>query len=159
MCPGGMQDESSKHVHDDKAGRCYSKSSRAMYQRMWRARKRSYRAPSQNEIAVKQMRRRAGRLSTTRREQLERMLFTIYKDTAWMKDVLRKAYDSKYVDDSFVTDCAALCDTLVDDIAYQIADYNVKNKEVDTISLKRQTMVKLDEARTRFKFLQRVIDL
>ena len=98
-------------------------------------------------------------MSTTRHEQLERMLFTIYKDTAWMKDVLRKAYDSKYVDDSFVTDCTALCDTLVDEVACQIADYNVKNKEVDTISLKRRTMVKLDEARTRSKFLQRVIDL
>ena len=98
-------------------------------------------------------------MSTTRHEQLERILFKIYKDTAWMKDVLRKAYDSKYVDDTFVMDCASLCETLLDDCAYQIADYNVKNKEVDTISLKRRTMVKLDEARTRFKFLQRVIDL
>ena len=76
-----------------------------------------------------------------------------------MKDVLRKAYDSTYVDDSFVKNCAALCDTLVDEFACQIADYNVKNKEVDTISLKRRTMAKLDEARARFKFLQRVIDL
>ena len=98
-------------------------------------------------------------MSTTRHAQLERILFTIYKDTAWMKDVLRKAYDSKYVDDSFVTDCAALCETLVDDCAYQIADYNVKDKEVDTIALKQRTMVKLKEARTRFKFLQRVIAL
>ena len=98
-------------------------------------------------------------MSSPRREQLERLLFTIYKDTAWMKDVLRKAYETKYVDDSFVTDCASLCETLVDDCAYQIAAYNVKDKEVDTIALKRQTMVKLDETRTRFKFLQRVIDL
>ena len=98
-------------------------------------------------------------MSNTRREQLERLLFTIYKDTAWMKDVLRRAYNSKYVDDSFVTDCAALCETLVGDFACQIADYNVKNKEVDAIPLKRRTMVKLDEARARFKFLQRVIDL
>ena len=69
------------------------------------------------------------------------------------------AYDSKYVDDSFVTDCAALCETLVDDFTYQIADYNVKNKEVDTISLKRQSIAKLAAVRTRFKLLQRVIDL
>ena len=98
-------------------------------------------------------------MSTTRHAQLERILFTIYKDTAWMKDVLRRAYDSKFVDDSFVTDCAAVCDRLVDEVARQIVDYNVNNKEVETISLKRRTMVKLDEARARFKFLQRVIDL
>ena len=98
-------------------------------------------------------------MSSTRRDQLERMLFTIYKDTAWMKDVLRKAYDSKYVDDSFVTDCAALCDTLVDEVAYQIAEYNEKNTEVDTMTLKRRAVVKLDEARAQFRFLQRFIDL
>ena len=106
---------------------------------------------------MKQRRRRAGLLSITRHEQLERMLFTTYKDTAWMKDVLRKAYDSKYVDDSFVTDCASLCDTLVDGCAGQIADYNLKDKEVDTVALKQRTMAKLTEARTRFKFLQKVI--
>ena len=159
MCPGGMQDESSKHVHDEKAERCSSKSSRAMYQRMWRARRMSHRAPSQNKKAVKQRRWRAGLLSNTRREQLERLLFTIYKDTAWMKDVLRRAYNSKYVDDSFVTDCASLCDTLVDGCAGQIADYNLKDKEVDTVALKQRTMAKLTEARTRFKFLQKVIAL
>ena len=98
-------------------------------------------------------------MSTTRHAQLERILLTIYKDTAWMKDVLRKAYDSKFVDDSFVTDCAAVCDRLLEEVARQVVDYNVINKEVETISLKRRTMVKLDEARTRFKFLQRVIDL
>ena len=70
-----------------------------------------HRLPSQSKVAVKQRRRRAGLLSSTGREQLERLLFTIYKDTAWMKDVLRKAYDSKFVDDSFVTNCTALCDT------------------------------------------------
>ena len=76
-----------------------------------------------------------------------------------MKDVLRKAYDSMYVDESFVTNCAALCDTLVDEVAYQIAEYNEKNKEVDTMTLKRRTVVKLGEARAQFRFLQRVIDL
>ena len=76
-----------------------------------------------------------------------------------MKDVLRRAYSSKYVDDSFVTDCASLCDTLVDGCAGQIADYNLKDKEVDTVALKRRIMVKLDKARARFKFLQRVIAL
>ena len=74
-----------------------------------------------------------------------------------MKDVLRRAYNSKYVDDSFVTDCASLCDTLVDGCAGQIADYNLKDKEVDTVALKQRTMAKLTEARTRFKFLQKVI--
>ena len=119
----------------------------------------SHRAPSQNKKAVKQRRWRAGLLSNTRREQLESLLFTIYKDTAWMKDVLRRAYNSKYVDDSFVTDCASLCDTLVDGCAGQIADYNLKDKEVDTVALKQRTMAKLTEARTRFKFLQKVIAL
>ena len=76
-----------------------------------------------------------------------------------MKEILRKAYDSTYVDDSFVKNCAALCDTLVDEVAYQIAEYNEKNKEVDTMTLKRRTAVKLDEARAHFRFLQRVIDL
>ena len=80
-------------------------------------------------------------MSNTRREQLERLLFTIYKDTA------------------FVTDCASLCDTLVDGCAGQIADYNLKDKEVDTVALKQRTMAKLTEARTRFKFLQNVIAL
>ena len=50
-------------------------------------------------------------------------------------------------------------DRLLEEVARQVVDYNVINKEVETISLKRRTMVKLDEARTRFKFLQRVIDL
>ena len=76
-----------------------------------------------------------------------------------MKDILRKAYDSKYVDDSFVMNCAALCDTLADEVTYQITEYNEKNKEDDTMSLKRRTVVKLDEARAQFRFLQRVIDL
>ena len=75
-----------------------------------------------------------------------------------MKDVLRKAYDLTYVDDSFITNCAELCDTLVDEVAYQIAEYNQKNKEVDTMTLKRRTVAKLDEARAQFSFLQRVID-
>ena len=76
-----------------------------------------------------------------------------------MKDVLRKAYDSKFVDDSFITDCAAVCDRLLDEVARQVVDYNTMKKEVETIWLKRRTMVKLHEARTRFKFLQKVIDL
>ena len=52
-----------------------------------------------------------------------------------------------------------ICGDFSDGVACHIADYNVKDKEVDTMLLKRWTMVKLDEARSRFKFLQRVIDL
>ena len=74
-----------------------------------------------------------------------------------MKDVLRKAVDSAYVDDAFITKVAALCDTLVEEVAFEIVKYNEKNKEVDTITLKRRAMLKLDQARGQFKLLQRIV--
>ena len=76
-----------------------------------------------------------------------------------MKDVLRKAADSAYVDDAFITKVAALCDTLVEEVAFEIVKYSEKNKEVDTITLKRRAMLTLDEARARFRLLQRIVYL
>ena len=76
-----------------------------------------------------------------------------------MKDVLRKAYDSTYVDDAFIKNAAALCDTLVEEVAFEIVKYNDKNKEVDTITPKRRAMLKLDQARAQFRLWQRIFDL
>ena len=161
MLPGGIQDEDgiSKHKHNEVYKRKRFVSARAMYQRMWRARQTGYRMPSQTKYAVIMRRKRAGILSIKRRQQLERLLFTIYKETAWMKGVLLKVTDSAYFDDAFVENIARLCDTLVKDVAFEIVKYNEENKEVDTITLKQRALDKLVEARRQFKQLQKVVSL
>ena len=70
-----------------------------------------------------------------------------------------KATDSVNVDDSFIQKAQALCDTLVEDVAFEIVKYTEKNKEVDTITLKRRALMKLDEARQQFRLLQRIVCL
>ena len=76
-----------------------------------------------------------------------------------MKDVLRKAVDLAYVDDAFITNVAALCDTQLEEVAFEIVKYNDKNKEAGTITLKRRAVLKLDQARAQFRLLQRIVDL
>ena len=76
-----------------------------------------------------------------------------------MAGVLLKATDSAYVDDAFVTKVAALCDILVEDVAFEIVKYNEKNKEVDTSTLKQRALDKLVEARQQFRLLQKVVCL
>ena len=161
MWPGGIQDvdESSKDKPKEVSKPKRFTSSRAMYQKMWRLNKSGYRAPSENKQAVLMRRRRAGLLSTTRRRQLDRVLFTIYKETAWMKGVLLKATNSMQVDSSFLSKVQALCDTLVEDVAVEIVKYTEKNKEADTVKLKQRALMHLDEARQQFKYLQRIVCL
>ena len=76
-----------------------------------------------------------------------------------MKGVLLKATDSANVDGAFVTKVQALCDTLVEDVAFEIVKYTEKNKEVDTMMLKRRALMQLDEARQQFRLLQRIVCL
>ena len=49
-----------------------------------------------------------------------------------MKGVLLKATDSVNVDDSFIQTAQALCDTLVEDVAFEIVKHTEKNKEIDS---------------------------
>ena len=76
-----------------------------------------------------------------------------------MKGVLLKVTDSSYFDDAFVANIARLCDTLVQDVAFEIVKYNQENKEVDTITLKRHALEKLAGARQQFKQLQSVVSI
>ena len=162
MLPGGIQDEDgiSKHKHKEVCKPKRVMASRGLYNKLWRRSKPSvHRELSQNKIAVRMRRRRAGILSIKRRQQLERLLFTIYKETAWMKGVLLKVTDSAYFDDAFVANIARLCDTLVKDVAFEIVKYNEKNKVVDTSTLKQRALDKLVEARQQFRLLQKVVSL
>ena len=112
MWPGGIQDvdESSKDKPKEVSKRKRFTSSRAMYQKMWRLNKSGYRAPSENKQAVLMRRRRAGLLSTTRRRQLDRVLFTIYSWTAWIGEALLAAENSQLIDPAFITTLAAVKD-------------------------------------------------
>ena len=76
-----------------------------------------------------------------------------------MKGVLLKATDSVNVDDSFIKKVQALCDTLVEDVAFEIVKHTEKNKEVDTVKLKQRAVMQLKEARQQFRYLQRIICL
>ena len=76
-----------------------------------------------------------------------------------MKGVLLKATNSMQVDSSFLSKVQALCDTLVEDVAFEIVKYTEKNKEVDTVKLKQRALMHLDEARQQFKYLQRIVCL
>ena len=76
-----------------------------------------------------------------------------------MKGILLKVTDSAYFDDAFVANVARLCDTLVEDVAFEIVKYNEKNKEVDTSTLKQRALDKLVEARQQFRLLQKVVSL
>ena len=76
-----------------------------------------------------------------------------------MKGVLLKATDSVNVDGSFLSKVQALCDTLVEDVAFEIVKYTEKNKEVDTVKLKQRALMQLNEARQQFRYLQRIVCL
>ena len=155
MRPGGIQDESSKHEHQNvpKLLRFLSQTKDVV-----RAEGRQYRSTplqfSQSSKAVSARRIRASSLMTIQRRQ--RRHNVIYSHTAWMGRVLLAAEKSQLIDAAFVKKVAAV----KDDLEVAAAALTMR-KESDYVhrALFKRAMNQLVEARRMCAYLCKVLEL
>ena len=155
MRPGGIQDESSKHEHQNvpKLLRFLSQTKDVV-----RAEGRQYRSTplqfSQSSSAVRKRRIRASSLMTLQRRRLRHNV--IYSYTAWMGRVLLAAEKSQLIDPAFVKKVAAAKYDL--DVA---AAAPTMCKESDCVhrALCKRAMRQLVRARSMYAYLCKVLEL
>ena len=139
----------------------YSESYNAVYLRYWTHRRRCGLPTKQlpRTISAIQSRiQRNGWLSLKKRQQLDTLVRTIYKDTALMKQALLTAAHSQLIDPAFMKKLAAVKDSLEAE-AVKIKTYNENNKEHGTMELKERVMYELVDARKQFAYLSKILDL
>ena len=139
----------------------YSETYNAVQLRYWKHKRRCGLPMKQvsNTINAMQHRiRKNGWLSLKRRQQLDTLVVTIYKDTALMKQALLTAAHSQLIDPAFMKKLAAVKDSLEAE-AVKIKTYNENNKEHGTMELKERVMYELVDARKQFAYLCRLLDL
>ena len=92
------------------------------------------------------------------RDQLDRVVLTIYKNTESMTEALLRAANSQLIDPAFIKKLVALKDNL-ELVAAEIKRYRENNKEHGTLQLIKHAMVQLDEAVEHFAYLDKLLDL
>ena len=137
MRPGDIQDESSKHEHQQVL-RC--KASRAVKNRR----------PQLKTIA------RA--LTHAKRRQLDNMVSTLLNYTAWMEEALVAAEESQLLAPEYIKNLVAVKDNMVR-VAAATKRYNENNKEEGTIKVKQHAMAQMDDAAKQFKHLGKILDM
>ena len=97
-------------------------------------------------------------MTLKRRQQLDTLVLTIYKETALMKQALLTAAHSQLIDPAFIKKLATVNDSLKV-VAVKIKTYNENNKEHRTMQLKARVMYELVDARKQFAYLSKILDL
>ena len=97
-------------------------------------------------------------LTQARRLQLAELMLKIYKQTAWMGEILLAAEMSNVIDPVFIKKFVAVKDHL-EVVALTIREYKHNNKEQGTPQLKRGALVYLAEARRQCTYLARILQL
>ena len=154
MRPGGIQDESSKHEHQEGAKllRFLSHTKDAVCSLFWRFKHHTPRKLSHSYLAVKQ-RRNPG----TQRRRMNNVSRIIYLHTAWMGRVLLAAEKSQLIDPAFVQNVAA---AVKDDLEVAAAAPTMhKVSDYAYAALLKRAMVQLVNARRMFAYLCQVLDL
>ena len=102
--------------------------------------------------------RREGAVTLKWLHKLDRLVSTIYKNTASMTEALLRAANSKLIDPEFIKKLAALKDNL-EVVAAATEMYKKNNKEHGTLQLIQDAMVQLDEAVEHFAYFDKLLDL
>ena len=126
--------------------RRYSETYNAVYLRYWKHKRRCGLPTKQlphTINAIESRIRRNGWLSLKKRQQLDTLVRTIYKDTALMKQALLTAAHSQLIDPAFMKKLAAVKDNL------EAVAAAIKNKERATLQV--------SEARTWFTYLDKIL--
>ena len=97
-------------------------------------------------------------LTKARRLQLAELMLKIYKQTAWMGEIMLAAETSNVIDPVFIKKFVAVKDHL-EVVALTIREYKHNNKEQGTPQLKRGALVYLAEARRQCTYLARILQL
>ena len=138
MRPGDIQDESSKHEHQQVL-RC--RASRAVKNRR----------PSQLKTIARA-------LTHAKRRQLDNMVSTMLNYTAWMEEALVAAEESQLLAPEYIKNLVAVKDNMVR-VAAATKRYNENNKEEGTIKVKQHAMAQMDDAAKQFTHLRKILDL
>ena len=138
MRPGDIQDESSKHEHQQVL-RC--RASRAVKNR------RPY-----------QLKTIARALTHAKRRQLDNMVSTLLNYTAWMEEALVAAEESQLLAPEYIKNLVAVKDNMVR-VAAATKRYNENNKEEGTIKVKQHAMAQMDDAAKQFRHLGKILDM
>ena len=139
----------------------YSESYNAVYLRYWTHRRRCGLPTKQlphTINAIESRIRRNGWLSLKKRQQLDTLVRTIYKDTALMKQALLTAAHSQLIDPAFLKKLAAVNDSLKV-VAVKIKTYNENNKEHGTKQFQQRVRFELVAARKQLEYLCRLLAL
>ena len=157
MWPGGIQDESSKHEHQEVPTllRYLSQTEDVVYSMFRLSQRRTPRQLSQSYNAVRIRRNRARPLMTVRR-RLSKVLRIIYSHTKLMGRVLLVAEKSQLINPAFVNIVAAVKRDL--EVAAAAPTMHKASDDVQTALLKR-AIAQLVNARRMFAYLCQVLDL
>ena len=153
MRPGGIQDESSKHEHQEGAKllRFLSHTKDAVCSLVWQFKHHTPRKLSHSYLAVKQ-----GRIRGTQRRRLNNVSRIIYSHTAWMGRVLLAAEKSQLIDPAFVKKVAAV----KDDLEVAAAAPTMQNaSNYEHFALWKRQMIQLVDARRKCAYLCKVLVL
>ena len=116
---------------------------------------RSY---SQIRSAAATRQTRSGQLSSTKRQQLHRLVLTINKHFASGKERLQKASKSPFINTAFLKKLMQVLHGL-DMYAVYIKEYKEKNQENGTALLKKRAMANVEAARNWFTYLDKIMGM
>ena len=116
---------------------------------------RSY---SQIRSAAATRQTRSGQLSSTKRQQLHRLVLTINKHFASGKERLQKASKSPFINTAFLKKLMQVLAGL-DRYAVYINEYKEKNQENGTALLKIRAMANVEAARNWFTYLDKIMGM
>ena len=114
------------------------------------------RSCSQIRSAAATRQTRSGQLSSTKRQQLDRVVFTINQHFASMKERLLRASNSPFIDPAFLKKLATELYDL-DRYAVYIKKYKEKNEEDGTALLKIRAMAHVESARNWITHLDKIM--
>ena len=97
-------------------------------------------------------------MSSPRRRQLDRVVFTIHEHTASMTEALCRAASSQFIDPAFIKKLTEVKEDL-EAAGVAVKMYREKNKEHGTSFLKRRAICMVDAARRQFRYLRKLLDM
>ena len=116
---------------------------------------RSY---SQIRSAAATRQTRSGQLSSTKRQQLDKVVFTINQHFASMKERLLRASNSPFIDPALLKELTKELHGLGRYAVY-IKKYKEKNEENGTALLKIRAMANVEAARNWFTYLDKIMGM
>ena len=157
MRPDVIQDKHSDHEDQTVHGRYLSDTCGGQYERGCQAGcKHVNRSYSQMRSAAATRQTRSGPLSSTKRQQLDRVVFTINQHFASMKERLLRASNSPFIDPAFLKKLATELYDL-DRYAVYIKKYKEKNEEHGTRQHIKRGMDQLADTVKHFDYLRKLL--